>query len=62
MPNMLALLYLCFKPYYKWNTFNTFTISWQDHEFNIGSFKPYYKWNTFNTHSQKIGKDYNLEF
>ena len=36
-----------FKPYYKWNTFNTYspgsvsTIAF--------SFKPYYKWNTFNT-------------
>ena len=36
-----------FKPYYKWNTFNT------DMEKVIVhkdlSFKPYYKWNTFNT-------------
>ena len=37
-----------FKPYYKWNTFNTrkqkpliFIL--------VNDFKPYYKWNTFNT-------------
>ena len=37
-----------FKPYYKWNTFNT--------HYQLSSlkkllqcFKPYYKWNTFNT-------------
>ena len=38
---------LSFKPYYKWNTFNTTT------EFTglfvSVRFKPYYKWNTFNT-------------
>ena len=38
----------CFKPYYKWNTFNTVIVEF------VGamgrSFKPYYKWNTFNTH------------
>ena len=39
-----------FKPYYKWNTFNTlfkecmFIPQW--------CFKPYYKWNTFNTDTQ----------
>ena len=37
-----------FKPYYKWNTFNTVgditTLVWGRY-----SFKPYYKWNTFNT-------------
>ena len=38
---------MCFKPYYKWNTFNT-----EKNFFNVQygySFKPYYKWNTFNT-------------
>ena len=41
---------LCFKPYYKWNTFNT-----KENRINASfdtpgeSFKPYYKWNTFNT-------------
>ena len=36
-----------FKPYYKWNTFNTLA----DNNFTNGvkGFKPYYKWNTFNT-------------
>ena len=38
----------CFKPCYKWNTFNTkrrnYEITW-----SCGSFKPCYKWNTFNT-------------
>ena len=42
-----------FKPYYKWNTFNT------DSELVIkywsnGGFKPYYKWNTFNTAKELI--------
>ena len=38
----------CFKPYYKWNTFNTVAqevVQGLDRE----CFKPYYKWNTFNT-------------
>ena len=40
---------ISFKPYYKWNTFNT-TI--KPNAFPSGApkgFKPYYKWNTFNT-------------
>ena len=37
-----------FKPYYKWNTFNTRTGA-DDPEASWYSFKPYYKWNTFNT-------------
>ena len=39
---------MSFKPYYKWNTFNTIrklVISIT----SISCFKPYYKWNTFNT-------------
>ena len=39
--------YLGFKPYYKWNTFNT-VYAGMAVGFN-GRFKPYYKWNTFNT-------------
>ena len=36
-----------FKPYYKWNTFNTpADVSLLS---PVASFKPYYKWNTFNT-------------
>ena len=37
-----------FKPYYKWNTFNTFDIALHK-KMQIHRFKPYYKWNTFNT-------------
>ena len=40
--------YLCFKPYYKWNTFNTKEII-NLKEVSNERFKPYYKWNTFNT-------------
>ena len=36
-----------FKPYYKWNTFNTYNT--RKRWFCMGRFKPYYKWNTFNT-------------
>ena len=38
----------CFKPYYKWNTFNTLDKSLNCLNF-LKSFKPCYKWNTFNT-------------
>ena len=38
---------LSFKPYYKWNTFNT--VNESICHFVSVSFKPYYKWNTFNT-------------
>ena len=37
----------CFKPYYKWNTFNT--IDTGECKLFFKHFKPYYKWNTFNT-------------
>ena len=37
-----------FKPYYKWNTFNTNNQN-LCHKRKL-SFKPYYKWNTFNTY------------
>ena len=36
-----------FKPYYKWNTFNT--NGKEIEALRSQSFKPYYKWNTFNT-------------
>ena len=40
----------CFKPYYKWNTFNTIKVDEIEDTFPVPfSFKPYYKWNTFNT-------------
>ena len=38
----------CFKPYYKWNTFNT-SIKWECFIGTWCCFKPYYNWNTFNT-------------
>ena len=37
----------CFKPYYKWNTFNTVKEAYKKAKDTC--FKPYYKWNTFNT-------------
>ena len=46
--NVKHIVSFSFKPYYKWNTFNT-------NKTNVladiadTSFKPYYKWNTFNT-------------
>ena len=36
-----------FKPYYKWNTFNT--VKSKMVTTRLKRFKPYYKWNTFNT-------------
>ena len=38
----------CFKPYYKWITFNTNKRE-EIWEYIKSSFKPYYKWITFNT-------------
>ena len=38
---------LSFKPYYKWNIFNTYGVNMI--QFDESGFKPYYKWNTFNT-------------
>ena len=37
-----------FKPYYNWNTFNTYLIHSDSFMIFLG-FKPYYNWNTFNT-------------
>ena len=37
-----------FKPYYKWNTFNTH-VGYNVFKLAMQGFKPYYKWNTFNT-------------
>ena len=42
-------VYGCFKPYYKWITFNTHRSKYNE-DLYILSFKPYYKWITFNTH------------
>ena len=38
----------CFKPYYKWMTFNTQEMLML-YLLHFLSFKPYYKWMTFNT-------------
>ena len=38
---------VCFKPYYKWITFNT--VRAELRRMGAQSFKPYYKWITFNT-------------
>ena len=49
--NFVADLVLAsFKPYYKWNTFNTKNV--KSIRIKKASFKPYYKWNTFNTSLQ----------
>ena len=42
-----------FKPYYKWNTFNTLVLTLKS-LMNVFSFKPYYKWNTFNTTNKGV--------
>ena len=58
----MALVYLyCFKPYYKWITFNTIlpvTILSP----TLKGFKPYYKWITFNTSNHTLGLDQINEF
>ena len=45
-----------FKPYYKWNTFNTKVEITREMAKRL-RFKPYYKWNTFNTFNklQELG-------
>ena len=52
--------FFSFKPYYKWNTFNTYNINGQDRR--PLRFKPYYKWNTFNTAKRKIEDFFETEF
>ena len=37
-----------FKPYYNWNTFNTY-VGYNIFKTAVQGFKPYYNWNTFNT-------------
>ena len=44
----ISILVWSFKPYYKWNTFNTCG-DFGSRYYVLISFKPYYKWNTFNT-------------
>ena len=41
------LMYISFKPYYKWITFNIKFVE-DGNSDNLLSFKPYYKWITFN--------------
>ena len=48
----------CFKPYYKWITFNTKLPDSIINSVQYLSFKPYYKWITFNT--QKMFEDYSI--
>ena len=52
-PVIVMIMYKspCFKPYYKWNTFNTLDNTKVDASDIKAGFKPYYKWNTFNTPS-----------
>ena len=49
--NAIVNKYDSFKPYYKWNTFNTGKYYIKPEDVRKWSFKPYYKWNTFNTSS-----------
>ena len=53
---------VCFKPYYKWITFNILLKSCNGIRPNC--FKPYYKWITFNmeTSYSEIGTIYTAEF
>ena len=44
---------LCFKPYYKWITFNTVKAR-RENFLYVFSFKPYYKWITFNTETGRL--------
>ena len=43
---------VCFKPCYKWITFNTDSVIYFDA--GTGSFKPCYKWITFNTQKHSL--------
>ena len=47
---------VCFKPCYKWMTFNTNQIERQ-RKIHLVRFKPCYKWMTFNTEAKRILKD-----
>ena len=50
---------LCFKPYYKWMTFNT--VHYVQIQWNMFRFKPYYKWMTFNTLTKGMNVVFMLE-
>ena len=47
--NLYLNVSMCFKPYYKWITFNTDCVWELRGSVFRASFKPYYKWITFNT-------------
>ena len=53
---MVCLYIFCFKPYYKWITFNTLLDKLENEIPVVESFKPYYKWITFNTEIARIEK------
>ena len=53
---------MSFKPYYKWNTFNTEEKKVTEKELREASFKPYYKWNTFNTQVRIKGTGKDVSF
>ena len=53
---------LSFKPYYKWNTFNTLVGLLGYTQELAFRFKPYYKWNTFNTINEEITRLSSKEF
>ena len=50
---LTSMIFVGFKPYYKWITFNTSTAT-QNSNTYIPSFKPYYKWITFNTYEMLV--------
>ena len=52
----------CFKPYYKWITFNTLVNNSRKRRMINMSFKPYYKWITFNTVYKLIHRIFNNSF
>ena len=53
---------ISFKPYYKWNTFNTIYGIHSDGRMIQKCFKPYYKWNTFNTAIVEVYEAKNPKF
>ena len=57
----IFLLLVCFKPYYKWITFNTWSNSISIFGNFFHCFKPYYKWITFNTLTKGMNHVFMLE-
>ena len=52
----------CFKPCYKWMTFNTKKQVLEDLRVKGSSFKPCYKWMTFNTFAENDNTDKRKKF